>query len=720
MHPLSLYLTLLDDTLTEKGRSVFAQSEFKIIDIDLNAHKLRAELNFRGMTYLAGVGFNQDSLSFSCDCTNARLAPCEHVAALLFYLLELETEKKADVVDTLEKLLDDFKPGQSGSRVMGKAGGKTRTFFEIYDSKPQMMFDLALQPQPLAKIHASYAAALNYQTLAQMRPMAARLGLKKTTGLHRDDLAKALVGALAQSESVRARLEKLSDADRQFLVRLCLLSLSETQVNLGEISKKMPEFKKGRAAMLNPLLEADLVFPYTSDNLLIVPLGLLPVLVEKMDLFPAFEVTREQVQLARPDGLARICLNAAAAASAGLLEFNHPGTMDSFSGVPHLKDGRQNAEISAWSHMFTDDTCRLLDPQSKLPGAILDVLGRVMLAAGFLTPRTGRPAAEFFHWLQLDPARQQKALFVAAASHANIAELENLARPRKIRVVESYYLMNCPQILNWVKQLRSQVFNFLSLARQDRWMSFDVFLKYAFTTTPDSSALFTFEKGGEKLPVREFPAWKQTVGVVIQNIICELAHGLGMVDLAWVNHNELAAFRLTSLGAYMLDLIPQPDLPAEGDGGIEMLSGRQLRLKIQDAGPAALRLAMLAGELKKTDKNGWVYELTAEGLARAFESGLTGAQVRAVLGSQIPEDTAEWLNQCYERRDRLNIYPRIALIQLQDNYALPELMAGTLLGGKILYRISPTLVAVRPEDVEAILVDLQRKGYTPRVKGETK
>ncbi len=82
-----------------------------------------------------------------------------------------------------------------------------------------------------------------------------------------------------------------------------------------------------------------------------------------------------------------------------------------------------------------------------------------------------------------------------------------------------------------------------------------------------------------------------------------------------------------------------------------------------------------------------------------------------------PRALAESLRGWRESFGSVQIYSRVALLELADDYALAELMAGTSLSNYLLYRFSPRLAALRPEGLEALQAEMEKKGYTPKVAG---
>ena len=93
----------------------------------------------------------------------------------------------------------------------------------------------------------------------------------------------------------------------------------------------------------------------------------------------------------------------------------------------------------------------------------------------------------------------------------------------------------------------------------------------------------------------------------------------------------------------------------------------------------------------------WIYEIAA------------GEALPAALDTSLRK---WWLDY-----GSLQIYEDLAVVELADDYALNELLAGTSLSRYLLYRFSPRLVAVRPEGVDLLREELVKKGYTPKICG---
>ena len=65
---------------------------------------------------------------------------------------------------------------------------------------------------------------------------------------------------------------------------------------------------------------------------------------------------------------------------------------------------------------------------------------------------------------------------------------------------------------------------------------------------------------------------------------------------------------------------------------------------------------------------------------------------------------------------KLHVYDDITLIELADDYALQELLSNTALRDHVIYAFSPRLVAIRPEALDALIPEMEKRGYTPHVE----
>ena len=91
----------------------------------------------------------------------------------------------------------------------------------------------------------------------------------------------------------------------------------------------------------------------------------------------------------------------------------------------------------------------------------------------------------------------------------------------------------------------------------------------------------------------------------------------------------------------------------------------------------------------------------------------------ALLDEHCHASSTVWREKLrtWERnRGLLHIYENITLIELSDDYALQELFISTSLADSLVYQFSPRLVAIWSQDLDALVQDMEKHGYTPRIR----
>ena len=139
---------------------------------------------------------------------------------------------------------------------------------------------------------------------------------------------------------------------------------------------------------------------------------------------------------------------------------------------------------------------------------------------------------------------------------------------------------------------------------------------------------------------------------------------------------------------------------------------------LASADPQLVALLVTLGEVRAGRPGTLIGQISAAGVARAFEGGWDAERLLSTLeraGGAAPAALARQLREWGRRFGEVQLYRGLALIELADDFALNELLANTALSRYLLYRFSPRLVAVRPEGVEALHAELVQKGYTPKV-----
>lgn len=199
-----------------------------------------------------------------------------------------------------------------------------------------------------------------------------------------------------------------------------------------------------------------------------------------------------------------------------------------------------------------------------------------------------------------------------------------------------------------------------------------------------------------------------------------LLRWFGAAELAY-RKDQLVAFRLTELGAYLMHQTDKYESPRLTRSGAAITFSREGKIvaRLDESDPNLLTLLNLLTDSIHSEGDKLIYGVAAEGARRAFEGGWDADKVIAALekaaATRLPKALSESLRAWWANFGGVHLYANVALLELADDYALNELLAGTSLAQHLLYRFSPRLIALRPEGVEALRADLVNKGYTPKI-----
>jgi hypothetical protein len=298
---------------------------------------------------------------------------------------------------------------------------------------------------------------------------------------------------------------------------------------------------------------------------------------------------------------------------------------------------------------------------------------------------------------------------------------------------------------------RKALLRFLSLLEVEQWVSLRGFLETVFEINPnllharaDRSVWWLESVQTRKQFGTTYDDWQESYGrFVVATIVGPLAW-LGAVSLGYVDDKPVA-FRLTSAGAYALgrlqalaepDPLGTPASPGPVPDQPWCTFGQDLTLSlVPNRVPGALHdLLHTVGELQVATPERFVYRITPEGIHEWTESfaqenhGSPRAAVDILVamlnalcrGARAQEDVpATWrerLCMWVQNYGQLHVYEDITAIELADDYALRELLASTSLREHLVYQFSPRLVAIRTKAVDILVEEMEKRGYTPRVK----
>lgn len=338
----------------------------------------------------------------------------------------------------------------------------------------------------------------------------------------------------------------------------------------------------------------------------------------------------------------------------------------------------------------------------------------------------------FQQLLNLPPPAQMRVILFAWMVNTAWSEMDIILRANEeIRLRRSLmYTTYKPNNLyqEW-RAGRYALLRFLSLLEENRWVSLNGFTEAIFEINPDivhklsDRAVWWLESTRTRKQFgTTFEDWRQSYGRFILTSLTGPLQWLGLVDLGY-RGDQLAAFRLTPTGSFAL-------------GRRRTLSGNEQQVDVRDTvefredmtialipGRAPEQLHDLLrniGRLGKATPERFVYRVTANHILETLEQGRAVDTSIALLskwsGQDVPAAWEDQMRTWSHNYGKLHIYEDITLIEMTDDYALQELMVNTSLCEAIVHQFSPRLVAIRLEAVDTLVLEMEKRGYTPRVE----
>jgi hypothetical protein len=294
---------------------------------------------------------------------------------------------------------------------------------------------------------------------------------------------------------------------------------------------------------------------------------------------------------------------------------------------------------------------------------------------------------------------------------------------------------------------REIVLRFLSLLPESQWLSIESLLKAVFDAHPrllhtasDPSVWWLESPQTGKQFGTAFEDWQQSYGQFILSMLQGPLLWLGVIKLGYAPSQDIepshpVAFQLTEAGAFALGRRSELVLARAADSEPNVSScsiSKDLTISVVPD-QVSLELHDLlhrAGRLQEATPDRFVYQLTAEGVA-AWLGGNTDTAAAlpraapsvealiAFLDENCHSSTTAWrekLRTWEHNRGLLHLYENITLIELADDYALQELLISTALADSLVYQFSPRLIAVWDRDIDDLVQDIEKHGYTPRMQ----
>lgn len=610
---------------------------------------------------------------------------------------------------------------------------------------------------------AAYREVLQSLTLPQMRELAERRGLR-LPGNKREPALDLLAEALARPEALEALWPSLSTEARLVLAVLPFLNTymgvmtSQLRTVLNGL---VPKLGQRLDAALTELREAGLV---TANNYgsLTWPAGLeLRLPPEPALLAPRANAAGLRVVTAPPP-------TAFSALTSRLLLALHGGASALSVRPAHQPHPLENklfgagqqwpyvlAELEALAQqqnqeralrqyslsvppappLLDDASTEALARQMEVEPAVLDFALACLRAQDHLAlPAGAAPVVNpqtLVGYISQQPLPMALPLFTAYLYDKSWTEFD-LARARYPDLVLGHparpmFNFGYNELLQLLSVARLMLIQLLRRAAAGEWFDLGLVVARAHTLNalnafwPAPGALVLFKAGQHLNPANQ-DDWRQFYGPFLEAVLAGPLHWQGLVDLGYQG-DRLAAFRLTELGGFVLLQSKTLSGPAVAQTGPALTFPRRGVLRLQPVGvkPDLLGLLGRLGPLAIGPDGTLDYRLTGQGFGQALQAGWSSDRILEALaeaaGGPPPAELAQRLREWEAHTGEVQLYRRLALVELADDYALNELLAGTSLARYLLYRFSPRLIAIRPEGLAALREELVSKGYTPKVEG---
>jgi hypothetical protein len=229
------------------------------------------------------------------------------------------------------------------------------------------------------------------------------------------------------------------------------------------------------------------------------------------------------------------------------------------------------------------------------------------------------------------------------------------------------------------------------------------------------NAAWFADRGGTRLRRQTVEGWQRVARAAVGVLLDGPLSWLGLVDVSG-EPGRVDAFRVRPAAA----VLTGREVRLEAAPG-ELLVDDDLTVLVQPGAADVDTHARLGrlGELLEASPAGLRYRLTAERVQAAFDAGLTGPDLLDFLaaGSRVPlpAGARSIVEQWWIRYGAARLYDELCLIELADDFLLPELLSTTPLRGWLIHSFSPRLIAVEPSAVDDLVAALARLGHAPRV-----
>ncbi|MBI4786023.1 MAG: helicase-associated domain-containing protein [Chloroflexi bacterium] len=704
-----------------------------------------------------------DLADFSTVCSDVNHARatnpyCEHIAALMYTFID---EPESFVPHSIGEAINLMQQSPGVLKDMGVSQEQFDAVMHTLQSQPPEA-RAALENLPLEA-----AAGADRPPEEEMKERLRGLSLQQMRGIAQRrgwDLAalpkEKLVEQLAENLKQAPLPAEFSPEEDQFLrIQNTVLGLSTepTAQSLDQMWKKRGGGDLARLERaVRGLQAAGILFPCTQESQELhyhwspfVESADLPLLAPKTKFYPPEKIER----LLKPDLLPPVLPLADAIvelAEREPLRLQSKQRDERFAKLPYVRDWEfEPHEIEQVSRnrayggalvltiplirLWASDTLKVLETMagssSDLGGWVASTLtGLGILKQTDAHARVDPKSVQL--WRAQTPMDHARVLW-EAWHVGGVAMLElRTAAERASLVVQRSSAMESFTPLELAEEIalaRQFVVRLLVPLEPLTWYSWKSFAEYVRDIRSDFLHTFTSEhiwflaaaKTRHRYNWSNTQHWDAAYRPVLAAMFEGPLRWMGAVDVLH-DGKDLAAFQITPLGAWLVSEGQVGSFteltPAEEPGGepVRWLDDSTVRLR---ATSEAVRVMPLVRAFADPTRELLTFRVSNDSLARALDSGVTVAEIGPKfdeIGAPLPSALRERMAALEANYGRVHLYEHLAVLELADDMALRELLAGTSLSQYIVHQFSPRLVTVREEGVDELMNEFVKKGYTPR------
>ncbi len=682
--------------------------------------------------YLSSLFLVDRTLNMTCECGRLKTGPCEHVLALLIQFTITHQNVPASAFGFEEGL-------SSPSPIRAQAE---------QDNAFPVLFPHATPPE----ITSDWQNRLQYLTVKEMRELAAVWGVK-LKGIQRDQVFAGLLEVVSRPEALEQVLAGLTPDASRVLDLLCAVYKTGPLFNGEQITPylraALGEDPKSHTvgSCLQDLQRVGL-YSEANPGLYQVPLQVVVLPRTNPHLFKTRSTPPPQIEAAANHRFAQLALRQLLLDQNGRLQRDSQTPVVGLGSWPvknAAEKQQKELEIVPEPAYLENKLRAALSRDLALTPEAVDLAARLIDTQHLWPATTSKKAGEKLQlWLKYSLQEHSRRLFNLALVFPSQVDLD-MARLPGAAFWHNSFGISYKDFLTLLALARVRLVRLLSYLPAGQWVEISSILQVVQGLQPGwALEFYSRHKGAaadrvwanyslwatlnrRRVDPRNAEDWEKSYGQFYLALLTRFLPFLGLLDVGLQNSKPVAV-RLTAFGEFLINRRADFTLPAPTaktpplsltpDGALELdletapfdLIQLLIQITIPDtaasSGPNPRRLS---------------YRLNDTRLGEAFEAGwsLEGlrAQLETSLRQPLPGSLRERMEQLWNRFGRLQIYENMALIELADDYALPELLAGTSLSQILLYTFSPRLVAVRSSAAAEFIAEMQAKGYTPRVEG---